>query len=108
MSMREQRVLAYNNDVAFVNAYYGNEEQRQQLRELKSLSNSFDGRVYVSVANSSAPSDIKINYGIVNYPAIVVMGANGATQPDNMTVSAVSEAICASFRSLGDQSAQCL
>ena len=108
LSMREQRVLAYNNDVVFVNAFYGNESQRQRMSQYTELSDRFDGRVYVSLANSSEPSDLKINYGIVDYPAVVVVGSDGPTTPEDTSISAVSETICSGFRSLGQQSAQCL
>lgn len=108
MSVREQRVLAYNNDVVFVNAFYDTAEQKQELQSLQNLPDRFDGRVYVSLANSTSNSDIMISYGLVDFPSVIVAGASGTSQPGNMTNSAVSDAVCASFRSLGDQSAQCL
>lgn len=108
MSSRGQQALAYNRDVVFVNAFYETGEQRQQLQDLQQLPERFDDRVYVSVANSSADSDLMISYGIVEFPAVVVMGGSGSAQPENITVSAVSDAVCDSLRSLGEQSAQCL
>lgn len=108
MSLREQRVLAYRNDVVFVNAFYDNAEQRERLQEFQSLPSVFDDRVYVSVANSSASSEILITYGIVDFPAAVVTGGSGVMQPENVTQSSISSSVCEMFRSLGDQSAQCL
>jgi ABC-type Fe3+-hydroxamate transport system substrate-binding protein len=108
MSLREQRVLAYNRDIVFVNAFYETEDQRSGMQNFQQLAETFDDRVYVSVANSSANSDIMIAYGLVDFPAAVVMGGGGATQTENVTVESVSQAVCDSFRSLGKQSAQCL
>jgi len=108
MSLREQRVLAYNNDVVFVNTFYENEEQKEQLQQLQSLVQRFDSRVYVSVANSSSNSEILISYGLVEFPSAVVTGGSGVSQPENVTVERVSEAVCDGFRNLGDQSAECL
>lgn len=108
MSLREQRTLAYNDDIVFVNAFYDTEEQRDRMQDLQQLPERFDNRVYVSVANSSSNSDIMIAYGLVDFPGAVVTGGTGSTQPGNVTVDSVSEAVCDSFRSLGSQSAQCL
>lgn len=108
MSLREQQVLAYNDDVVFVNAFYENESQKEQLENLQNLPQRFDNRVYVSVASSSSASEILISYGLVEFPSAVVTGGSGVSQPENVTVSSISEAVCNGFRSLGDQSAQCL
>lgn len=108
MSLREQQALAYRNDVVFVNAFYENAEQKEQLQRLQELTQRFDNRVYVSVASSSSSSEILISYGLVEFPSAVVNGGSGVSQPENVTVDQVSEAICDGFRSLGDQSAQCL
>ncbi|MFT4867752.1 MAG: hypothetical protein ACI9LV_000356 [Candidatus Nanohaloarchaea archaeon] len=108
MSLREQQVLAYNEDIVFVNAFYENESQKEQLQQLQNLPNRFDNRVYVSVASSSSSSEILISYGLVDFPSAVVTGGSGVSQPDNVTAPQVSDAVCDVFRSLGDQSAQCL
>jgi hypothetical protein len=109
MSLREQRALAYNNDVVFVNAFYENETQKEQLQtELQSLPQRFDNRVYVGLASSSSTSEILISYGLVEFPSAVVTGGSGVSQPDQVNSQQVSEAVCDGFRSLGDQSAECL
>lgn len=108
MSLREQQTLAYNEDVVFVNAFYENESQREDLQELETVSDRFGDRVYVSVASSDSGSEILIEYGIIEFPSAVVTGGAGVSQPDNVTVESVSSAVCDGFRSLGDQSAECL
>ncbi|PSG98745.1 MAG: hypothetical protein BRC29_01295 [Nanohaloarchaea archaeon SW_7_43_1] len=108
MNWREQRVLANKNDVVFVNAFYENEEQKEQLQKLQSLVQRFDKRVYVSVASSSSNSKIMIHYGIYEFPSAVVNGGSSISQPENVTVERISEAACDGFRNLGDQTSECL
>lgn len=108
MSLREQQVLAYNEDIVFVNVFYENESQKEQLQQLQNLPDRFDNRVYVSVASSSSNSEILISYGLVEFPSAVVTGGSGVNQPEDVTVQQVSDAVCDGFRSLGDQSAECL
>jgi hypothetical protein len=108
MSLREQRTLAYSEDIVFVNAFYENESQKEQLEPLQNLPDRFDNRVYVSVASSSSSSEILISYGLVEFPSAVVTGGSSVNQPENVTAQQVSDAICDGFRSLGDQSAECL
>lgn len=109
---REQRLLAYNNDVVFVNSYYDTEEQRQQMEdEFSSLPEQFDDRVYVALANSSSNSDILYQYGLTNFPSSVIVGGNQeySGQPvQEIDADVVSSEICDAFRQLGSSAGQCL
>ncbi len=109
---REQRLLAYRNDVVFVNSYYNTEEQRQSMNEeFSSLPDQFNGRVYVALANSSSNSDILYQYGLTNFPSTVIVGGNQqySGQPINeIDAGVVSSEICDAFRQLGSSAGQCL
>ncbi|MFB6208760.1 MAG: hypothetical protein ABEJ56_01330 [Candidatus Nanohaloarchaea archaeon] len=110
MDVREVNALVRYHDVVFVNAYYETDQQRQELQQLRQVSQKFGDRVYVSLVNSSEGSDLMIQYGIAEFPSVLVLGARGTAQPENVTVSTVSDAVCNSFRSLqgGGVSAKCL
>lgn len=108
---REQLLLAYRNDVVFVNSYYSTEEQKQQMRnEYSNLSSEFNDRVYVSVANSTSNSDILYQYGLTEFPSAVIVGGNQqySGQPvREISADAVSSEVCDAFRQLGPSAAQC-
>lgn len=109
---REQRILAYQRDVVFVNAFYETAEQKQQMEsQFSDIPDRFNGRVYVSVANSSAESDIIINYGLTDFPKTVIIGGNQRYrgQPlSEINGNTVSSEVCDAFRQLGSNAAQCL
>lgn len=109
---REQLSLAYRKDVVFVNSYYNTEEQKQQMNEeFSGLPDRFNGRVYVSVANSTSNSDILYQYGLTNFPSTVIVGGNQqySGQPvQEINADVVSSEICDAFRQLGSSAGQCL
>lgn len=109
---REQLNLAYRNDIVFVNGFYDNQEQKQQMEnELSELSSRFNGRVYVSLANSTADSDILYQYGLTEFPRVVIIGGNQqySGQPiQEISSDKVSSEVCDAFRQLGSSAAQCL
>lgn len=112
LGSREQRLLAYRNDVVFVNSYYETEDQRQQMEEeFSDLGERFNGRVYVAVANSSANSDILYTYGLTNFPNSVIVGGNQqySGQPiQEIDADVISSEICDAFRQLSSSAGQCL
>lgn len=109
---REQRLLAYRNDIVFVNSYYDTPEQKQRMsEELSNLSGRFNGRVYVSLANSTSNSDILYQYGLTEFPTVVIVGGNQQYRGQpirDVTTEKVSSEICDAFRQLGSNAAQCL
>jgi len=111
LDSREQRLLAYNNDVVFINAYYDTQDQKQQMiEEFSNLPESFNNRVYVSLANSSSNSDIIYTYGLTNFPTTVIVGGNQQYSGQPVTEidgDVVSSEICDAFRQLGPSAGQC-
>jgi|AntDeeMetagen285_2_1112576.scaffolds.fasta_scaffold13995_2 ABC-type Fe3+-hydroxamate transport system substrate-binding protein len=111
LDSREQRLLAYNEDIVFVNSYYEAEDQRQQMNEqFSDLPERFNDRVYVSVSNSTAHSDLLIQYGLTEFPSTVIVGGNQqySGQPvSQIDGDVVSSEICDAFRQLGPSAAQC-
>lgn len=109
---REQLNLAYRNDVVFVNSFYTNQTQKQQMEEeFSDLPSQFNDRVYVSLANSTSESDVLINYGLTSFPNTVVIGGNQqySGQPvQEIDADTVSTEICDAFRQLGSNAGQCL
>jgi hypothetical protein len=82
--MQEQQILAYQNDVVFVNAFYGTTEGKDQLKSLEGLDQDFNGRLYVSNVNYSQ-SNFQ-SYGFTNLPQAVVVGGTPVDQSRTMTV----------------------
>lgn len=108
MDSREELAVARAEDIVFVHGFYENETQKQQLQYLQQLPQDFNDRVYVSLVSTSEGSDILIDFGIIDFPAVVVIGGGGSSQPDDLSVSSVEEEVCDSFRQLGSLSAKCL
>ena len=109
-SSREQRILAYNNDAVFVNAFYDNQSQKEELEQLQDLPSKFDNKVYVSLANSTANSDILYKYGLTDFPSAVVIGGNPDYQGQVLREPGkeeVSTEICNALRNLGSAASQC-
>jgi hypothetical protein len=119
-SYNEQVVIAARNDKAFVNAYYENQEQRQELMELQSVTESFGDRVYIQVVNSTTESEILTRNGIVEFPKVIVVGGAATqrglaprqsiipgNQYSNITQLNVERAVCNSITNLGSQAARC-
>lgn len=111
LSTREQRSLGIENDIVFVNGFYSNRSQKEDLEKLQDLVKKFDNRVYVSVGNSSAGSDIIQSFGLADFPRVVVIGGNqnhGGAPLQDVSSGTVSQEICKAFRDLGEQAGQCI
>lgn len=71
-SMQEKALIAAQNDVVFIDAYYNSSEQFSQMQEYSELPETFDGRVYISVMDSEEempPSQVE------ETPAVVITGS---------------------------------
>ena len=71
-SMQEKSLIAAQNDVVFIDAYYNGSEQLSQMQEYSELQETFDGRVYISVMDSEEnfpPSQVE------ETPAVVITGS---------------------------------
>ncbi|MBC5792794.1 MAG: hypothetical protein H8Z69_02020 [Nanohaloarchaea archaeon] len=110
LSAREQRVLAVQNDIVFVNSFYSNQSQFEDMKQLESVPQDFGNRVYVNLVNSSSTNDVLYNYGITEFPKAVVIGGSrqGVTTVSNVSTSTISSSACKVFATLGDQAANCL
>lgn len=108
----EQQVIAYENDIVFVNSFYQTEEHKQfLLDELQGLPELFGNRVYVTVENESSGNQLVSEYGMTEFPSVVAIGGNQQNMPGpitDVTAETVSAEICNEFRSLGDQASVCL
>ena len=114
-SYTEQVVIAAQNDVVFVNAFYDNESDREQLEQLESITQSFGDRVYIQVADSSQGAEIISRNSVTEFPSVVVQGglmtqrgpAPQQTTVTNITQVNVERAICNTLTDLGGQAARC-
>ena len=108
---REQRLLAYNEDVVFINGFYETQEQKQQMEnEYSDLPSQFNDRVYVSISNSTSESEVLINYGLTRFPSTVIVGGNQNYQGQplqEISGETVSSEACDAFRQLGSNAGQC-
>lgn len=79
LGQRAQFQLAFQFDVAFVNAYYTSEDERQAMRnDLQGIPEEFDDRVFVQLVNESNQDTLAIEFSssIEEYPAYIVIGGN--------------------------------
>lgn len=110
LSAKEQLYIASQNDIVFVTGFYENSSQKQELTGLSPLPDRFNDRVYVSVVNSSEASDVFYNYGITEFPRVVVIGGNRnyRTSPlEDVSAENVGQEVCSAFSSLGSVAPQC-
>jgi len=114
-SFTEQVVIAARDNVVFVNAYYDNESQIEDLRKLRQVQESFGDKVYVQIASSVEGSEITSRNGVTEFPSVVVQGAvNTQRGPapqqevvENITVGNVEVAVCQTLSDLGSVAAKC-
>lgn len=114
-SYTEQVVIGARDDVVFVNAFYDNETQIEELRNLQQIQERFGDRVYLQIASSTQGADIVSRNGLNEFPAVVVQGGvltqrgPGPQQEvvENVTVRGVEEAVCKTLTDLGDVAARC-
>lgn len=114
-SYTEQVVISARDDVVFVNAYYENESQKQQLEQLQPVTQNFGDRVYMQVIDTSTSIDVISRNGVNEFPAVVVQGglmtqrgqAPQAQKVTNITQLNVERAICNGLTDLGGQAAKC-
>jgi hypothetical protein len=112
---REQVRIAATEDSVFVNAYYRNESQRESLRDLRSVLDTFPGRVYIQVKDFLNASNIPTRLGATEYPSVAVLGGYPSSRgivPSSSVVSpvnqtAVERAVCNALTNVGDQFAYC-
>lgn len=110
LDRQEQLVLAAQNDVVFVNAFYENEEQFENMSFLESIPGEFNNRVYVQVQNSSSSSPLLIEFGITEFPEAIVMGSSRnarALTVESVTEEEVEAKVCQVVRDWGDFAAKC-
>lgn len=114
-SYTEQVVISGSDDVVFVNAYYENESQREQLEQLKPVTENFGERVYMQVIDTSTSVDVISRNSVNEFPAVVVQGgimtqrgpAPQSQVVTNITQLNVERGICNSLTDLGGQAAKC-
>lgn len=73
LSVQERMYLTIQEDAVFVSAIYNTTEQKQQLMRLQNLTESFNGRAYISVV-SAEESQTASSLSITQYPAVWVYG----------------------------------
>lgn len=116
---REQGYLAYQNNVVFVTGVYSTAEEREDLRSLQDLTNRFKDKVYVQLVNESEASPIVQDFGVVDFPKVIVVGGQpvqrGGSQgfySDSLTEysdSTLDSSVCSGFRQLeNDLAALCV
>ena len=104
----EQALLAYENEVVFVNAIYDNETD---FSYLEGLDEQFNGRVYVNYVRQNE-TRFTSTYQINEYPSIIVVGDQQTQQgpyinrAENNRESVVST-VCNGMRNVGDAAAIC-
>lgn len=79
LGQQAQFQLAYINDIAFVNAYYTTEEEKESMKnDLESLPGEFEDRVFVQVVNESNKDNLALGFAnrIDEYPAYIIVGGN--------------------------------
>lgn len=79
LGQRAQFQLSYINDIAFVNAYYTNQEEKQSMKnDLETIPSEFNERVFVQLVNESNKDNIAFSFAnrIDEYPAYIVVGGN--------------------------------
>lgn len=109
LGVNEQTILAFENEVIFVNAIY--EEERPDFEFLKEIEEEFDGRVYVNYEESTE-SQFPTAFQIEEFPAIVVVGDRQTERgpyidrPET-TREGVRNSICDGMRNHGDAAAIC-
>lgn len=109
LGQQEQFALTSRNDVVFVNAYYENEEQLEEMRWLESVPEDFNNRVYVQVteADSGSPPNLPLS----DYPSIAVLGssqASPAVEVESVSREEVEAAVCDTMRDISDVAAMCV
>lgn len=113
LSTRERMYLAIQEDVVFVSAVYNTSEQKQQLMQLENMTENFDGRVYLSVENSST-STTASSYTLSRYPNVLMYGyaTSARQQPtpaqvEDITESNIASTVCRMMNEWGDVRAYC-
>lgn len=114
-SFTEQVVIGGRDDVVFINAFYDNETQIEELRNLKQVQERFGDRVYLQIADSVEGSEIVSRNGLTDFPSVVVQGGimtqrGPAPQQEvveNVTVRSVEKAVCKTLTDLADVAARC-
>lgn len=107
---QEQRLLAYRDNLVFVNVFYNETEEAPDLEQLPS---NFNNRVYVSVADTSQASSLYYTYDTptTGLPMAVIVGGSQSyrTQPiEDLSQERLSGEICDAFRSIDPVSTQCI
>lgn len=115
---QQQLQLTFQNDVVFVNAFYSNEEQREQMSFLEEFSSDYNERVYTSLANETSTAPMVSQYGLTedDLPMVVVVGSAGESaqdairqiQGDQITEENVNTAVCDVFRNWNDLASKCV
>ncbi len=112
LSGQEQRLLAYRDNVVFVNVFY-NESEEQDFSEIEQLPERFNEKVYVSTASTSDASSLYYTYDspTTGLPMAVIVGGSRSYQTqaiEDLSQERISSEICNAFRSIDPVSTQCI
>jgi hypothetical protein len=107
-SSQEKLYMAGQTDSVFITGYYTTSEEKQQVEELETVAQNFNGRAYVEIVNAS---ETTVREEVSDYPAALVIGSNRASPTamvENATVPSVTQAACNAVREYGNLAAQCV
>ncbi len=108
----EQHYLAFSEEVVFVNLYYENEEQREQLESIRQeLDENFQETVYVAIVSEEENDMLVINFGLDEMPSYAVVGSNQQdplrSGEGGVTYEETASAVCDVMESWDDHAGYC-
>jgi len=108
LTSQEQRVLAAQNDVVFLNVFYTTEEELEQARQIEGLEQNFNGRLYIQTTNYS-DSAMFTSYGFTEFPRAVAVGGTrqGVQLVDTVSKDRAASTACNVMREWGSLAAYC-
>jgi len=104
LTAEQMFMIGFEEDVAFVNGFYQDEEQKETLEQrFEDLPETYDNRVYVGLESNE--SQLATTYGVQEYPSALVVGGNqdNLPQPISAELEQVEQQICDSITELGPE-----